>query len=142
MAQFVCDTARAWIAANLHGEPQAFAIESAVRPGSPNLRRVFEGAARRRANDTSFGSGFAPYSPLEQATLQLARVLCSPVFRARFPVAGDDYKIMALRVDSALRFTLALAIVDREVRDPAGYFAAKAEILRYLHDALGLSCEM
>ena len=143
ISDFVHDSARAYLSEKLRCPPQAFIIESAVRPGSANLRQVFaRGAARRLANDTSFGTGFAPYSELERSTLQLADVLRSTSFRAAFPAAGDDYKIMATRVDEAVTFTVALAIIAREIRDTTHYFSTKAEILRYLDNALGISCRM
>lgn len=143
ISDLVRDSARAYLSEKLRCPPQAFIIESAVRPGSANLRQVFaRGAVRRLANDTSFGTGFAPYSALERSTLRLADVLRSASFREAFPAAGDDYKIMATRVDEAVTFTVALAIIAREIRDAAQYFSTKAEILHYLDSALGIPCRI
>lgn len=121
------------LAATLHCDPDLFAIEPVVRSGSPNLVRVIgSAAATARANDTSIGAGFAPWSQLESSVLHLADVLRSEEFRTRFPVAGDDYKVMGARYDDETTLTLALAFVDREVASVAHYFELKARMLEYL----------
>lgn len=58
-------------------------------------------------------------------------------FRSSFPAAGDDYKIMGLRVGERFHFTVALAFVDREIADASQYFAVKAEAARYLENTIG-----
>lgn len=113
---FVCTAAREYLASILHCDTGIFTIESAVRGGSPNLRRVIaQGRTRPRANDTSFGAGFAPCSKLEGTVKRTAYLLHSPGFRAAFPAAGDDYKVMDARIRKELRLTIALALVDRQV---------------------------
>lgn len=138
---FICTAARRYLTANLRcGGPDQFIIESAVRGGSPNLRRVLaQGSARPLANDTSFGAGFAPYSPLESVVLRAAGVLCSGGFRGEFPAAGEDYKIMGLRCGGESQLTVALALVDRHVHSPLEYFGVKAAATAYLREVLGFS---
>ncbi len=136
--EFVRRAARDYLASALHCDAAAFAVESAVRMGSANLMRVFAGGRSVcLANDTSFGTGYAPLSRLERAVLTLADILRSAQFRRAFPAAGDDYKIMGARIDREMRFTVALAFVDRHIRSAAEYFAVKSEATRYLEDALG-----
>lgn len=137
LSDFVSAAARDYLATALRCAPDVFAIESAVRPGSPNLQRVIGGAtAVPRANDTSFGAGFAPDTALERSVLRTADVLRSAAFRSQFPAAGDDFKIMGHRARDARRLTLALALRDCEVRSVADYFSAKAAIAEYLHAAV------
>lgn len=104
---------------------------------SDNLRQAFEhGKAVARANDTSFGVGYAPYSTLEQCVLQVARTLESPRFRAAHPAAGWDFKVMGLRQASEITLTVAVAFVDRHVGGVAEYFeikhAVQADLAREL----------
>ena len=48
-------------------------ITAEIGETSDNLKQVFDPAATvPRANDTSFGVGYAPYSPLEACVLKLA----------------------------------------------------------------------
>ena len=137
LADFVCAAAREYLASTLHGGRDSFTIESAVRPGSPNLTQVVGGSnAEPRANDTSFGAGFAPYTPLEDRVLRAASILRSPAFREVFPAAGDDYKLMGARCGTEVNLTVALALVDREVNSVAHYFATKGMIVEYLRQEL------
>ncbi|MBL6748922.1 MAG: methionine adenosyltransferase [Nevskia sp.] len=140
LAQFVQAAAQDYLAAHLRCDPSCFIIESAVRGGSPNLQRVLaKGTARPRANDTSFGAGFAPFSPLESIVLKAASLLRSWAFREAFPAAGDDYKVMGARIGDELHLTVALAIVDQHVRGIPEYFDIKSGIAGYLHDSIGFS---
>ncbi|WP_286758459.1 methionine adenosyltransferase [Ralstonia sp. RL] len=127
----------------LHCPVDLFRIESAVRSGSPNLRRVVApGIAVPVANDTSFGVGFAPYSPLEQTVLRLAAHMRSTPFREAFPTAGDDFKIMGRRLDDRVGVTVALAFVDRDVDGVAHYFSQKAAMVNWLASRLDQPCEI
>jgi S-adenosylmethionine synthetase len=123
--------ARRYLQQHIRCDPDQFRIATEIKEGSSNLQAVMPG---RRGlvlcNDTSFGVGFAPYSRLEQAVLQLAKVLKSDEFRRDFPAAGDDYKIMAYRRDSqgVPVMTVALAMIDKPVASANQYFALKQAI--------------
>jgi S-adenosylmethionine synthetase len=135
----LCRAAEEYLRSVVRHDHRIFNIESAVRSGSPNLQCVVGNDNRRlRANDTSFGAGFAPYSPLERTVLNAGQVLCSDGFRAAFPAAGDDYKVMGARIGTELGVVVALAFVDRAVRSVKDYFEVKAEITKHLKQALGL----
>lgn len=127
--QAAADAARRYLAQNIRLGAGNFEIGTEIKGGSGNLKEVFaRNAAVPLANDTSFGCGFAPYSPLEQAVLGIAHRLRSDEFRTRFPCAGDDFKIMGHRANGATAFTLALAFIDRHVKSVSHYFALKEEI--------------
>ena len=137
MDDFVRAAARGYLDTVLHAGRDNFIIESAVRRGSPNLVHVVGTAASApRANDTSFGAGYAPYSPLEDLVLKIAVVLRSAEFRQRFPAAGDDYKVMGARCGTEVEVTVALALVDREITSPQHYFATKSAIIDHLRTYL------
>lgn len=123
--------ARDYLAHRVRCDLKYFEIATEIREGAGSLKEVLARGAVL-ANDTSFGCGFAPYSRLEEAVLRLARVLRSEEFRARFPAAGDDFKVMGSRVDGDLSFTVALAFIDRHVASLARYFALKEQIVAYL----------
>ncbi len=126
------EAARGHLARHLRCDPALFGIEAEIREGAANLKEVLARAATPLANDTSFGCGYAPISRLERAVLELASVLRSEEFRRSFPTAGDDFKIMGLRADGGLSFTVALAFVDRHVEDAAHYFSIKQALGEYL----------
>jgi S-adenosylmethionine synthetase len=112
-----------------------FRIVAEVREGSENLKQLYtRPGLARRANDTSFGVGYAPLSTLEREVLDVAAVLRSDEFRRSFPAAGDDFKLMGVRSGPAHGLTVALAMIDRHVRDVRHYFETKKGIHRYLAD--------
>jgi S-adenosylmethionine synthetase len=114
-----------------------FRVVTEIKQGSASLANIYtSGRAVAVANDTSFGVGFAPFSELEQQVLQMAARLRSAAFREQFPAAGDDFKVMGLRLHDELRFTVALAIIDRHIGSVAQYLETKQAINAHL--ALGL----
>jgi S-adenosylmethionine synthetase len=133
VAQVAAEAAREYLARTLRRGAENFRIECQIRRGSANLEAVYaDEAPVPTANDTSFGVGFWPYSPLERAVLKAAALLRSSELHAAFPAAGDDFKVMGLRRDGDLALTVALAIVDREVRSAAQYFRAKLALTEFL----------
>ena len=137
--------ARHYLQQHIRCDTNNFTIMAEIREGSKNLQNVMPG--RREvalSNDTSFGVGFAPYSRLEQTVLDLAKVLKSGEFRQSFPVAGDDFKIMAYRtaVNGSPVITIALALVDRYVESVEHYFSLKNAICECLLSKLPAAAEL
>jgi len=137
-ADVVREAASAYLASHLRQAAGLIDVEAEVRSGSPNLRQVFTrqpGVAF--ANDTSFGTGYYPLSPLEEAVLDLAGQLKSTSFRHLYPAAGDDYKIMGRRNGHQMDFTIALAMVDRYIHHADDYEAVKRHMQRHLGEHIG-----
>ncbi|SCK28397.1 S-adenosylmethionine synthetase [Variovorax sp. HW608] len=134
---------RGYLVETLGNIGNAIGIEVILRPSAPNLRRVTSPSPLPLplANDTSFGVGYAPLSPLENAVLRAAKTLRSSEFRKSFEAAGLDYKIMGSRLDARLRLTIALAFVDRYVQGVEDYFTLKRRIVDYLAEHLP-GCEI
>lgn len=122
---------------------ESFLVVSEIGESSANLQQIY---GKRRnvvlANDTSFGVGFAPLSELEQKVLQLAATLRSPEFRDRLPAAGDDFKIMGLRVADAFTFTIAIATIDAHVESVGDYFEIKRCMQDYLAAVFDRKCSL
>ncbi|MCZ7566570.1 MAG: methionine adenosyltransferase [Burkholderiales bacterium] len=137
-ARVATEAARRHLAATLRVPPGTFEIATEIREGAANLQEIFaRGGEVPLANDTSFGAGFAPFSLLERTVLEAGRLLASAELHAVFPCAGDDFKVMGLRVGHDLRLTVALAFVDRHVGGVREYFALKQGICEYLGARLG-----
>lgn len=126
-------TARRWLRGHLRFvDAEAHIVfQSEIKPGSPELTDIF---AREviGANDTSAGVGYAPLSETERLVLATERYLNSTAFKACFPEAGEDIKVMGYRFGRRLTLTVALAFVDRFIPDVKSYFERKAVI----HDEL------
>lgn len=137
--------ARHYLQQHIRCDTNNFTIIAEIREGSKNLQNVMPGRGEAAlSNDTSFGVGFAPYSRLEQTVLDLAKVLKSGEFRQSFPVAGDDFKIMAYRaaVNGSPVITIALAMVDRYVESVEHYFSLKNAIRDCLLSKLPAAAEL
>lgn len=133
---------RHYLSETLQLDSESIVIELALREGAPNLQRVINGRSAPLANDTSFGVGYAPYSSLEQLALKAAKTMRAPEFRAAFPAAGIDYKIMGHRIGDQFGFTVALAFVDRWIANSAEYFRSKEAVRVYLKRRLAVPCEI
>lgn len=123
------DAAENWLKQHLRFiDPQRhMRYQSEIKPGSEELvdNLMDEQAG---ANDTSVGVGYAPLSPTEQTVLAVERWLNSPSFKEVYPVCGEDIKIMAIRTGKRLEFIVAVAFVDRYVKDEADYYEQKQDL--------------
>lgn len=95
-----------------------FRIEPRAEEGAPELRSLIG----RGANDTSIGVGYAPLSPVERLVLDLE----GDVRGVRG--AGEDTKIMAVRMGNELKIIVAAAMVSRFIGSREEYEDAKVRI--------------
>ena len=96
-----------------------FRVEPRVEEGAPELASLIG----RGANDTSIGVGFAPLSNTERLVLDLEAVVRG------VPAAGEDIKLMAVRIGDKLTLVVAAAMVSRFLNSREDYDEAKAAIL-------------
>jgi len=89
-------------------------VDCRLGVGSTDLRDVFRPCQdnKPRANDTSFGVGHAPFSEAETIVRSLSDHIDGPL-RKKYPVLGQDVKIMALRDGDCITLTVACAMVGR-----------------------------
>lgn len=136
--EIVEKAARDYLEEQLQDAAAGIEVDTHIREGSANLKQVFaRSTGGPLSNDTSFGVGFAPYSPLEKNVLHLAEILRSKAFRQNFPSAGSDFKVMGMRVGNESAFTVALAFVDRHVASVSDYRQHKAGICELLKQEIG-----
>ena len=126
-------TAKHWIKSHLrHINPDThmrYQIE--LQPTSVELGAIFEqGPGLLRANDTSTGVGYAPFTPTEQLVVDVEHYLNGPQFKEAFPQTGEDVKVMAVRMDRTLSLTMAMPFLAKQISTEKIYFALKAKALR------------
>ena len=137
-----------WLKENLRfvGEKEVKVI-CEVKRGSEELTSIF----KRRdeylpANDTSALVGYAPLTTLERSVLELENYLNSKDFKKRFPESGEDIKVMGLRDGNNFSYTVAMAFVDRFVKNEDDYFKKKdeirEEIARFLREKFQVEAEI
>jgi S-adenosylmethionine synthetase len=130
-------TARQWLRAHLRfvDPDRHVVVQNAFHPGSPELVDLFA-CQTRGANDTSAAVGYAPLTETERCVLAAEHHLNSPAFKAQFPEAGEDVKVMGCRQGRHLTLTIALAFVVRFILNARTYVDRKAamteELTRFL----------
>jgi S-adenosylmethionine synthetase len=129
--QIAVEGSRAWLKDNLHAldADRHVQIDAVVQQGSQDLQNLFgrQGASGTpRANDTSFGVGHAPLSPLEKLVLAIDRTLQVRTDDTR--AWGEDIKVMAVRAGERVEITLACALIGRHLANIKDYCEQK-EIL-------------
>ncbi|ESQ24443.1 MAG: Archaeal S-adenosylmethionine synthetase [uncultured Acidilobus sp. JCHS] len=131
VGRIILKAVKEWVKRNLRFlDPETHVVvDYKIGKGSADLRGIFESrSASHRANDTSFGAGFAPLTTLERLVIETERMLNSQEFKSRVPASGEDVKVMGLRNGNVIDITVANAIVSRFVRDKDEYMSVKEEI--------------
>ncbi|MDH3233693.1 MAG: methionine adenosyltransferase [Alphaproteobacteria bacterium] len=147
VADLVNEVSNDWFARNLRALDPArhLRVHSLVRPGSADLVELYmrqKAAGEWLANDTSCGAGFAPLSPLEATVLGVERHLNTSAFKAEVPAAGEDIKVMGVRVDDGIALTVACAIIDRHTADLNAYLDHKARIAAAARETAAATTDM
>ena len=101
-------------------------VDCRMGNGSTDLQDVFRSCEGKvpRANDTSFGVGHAPFSEAESIVRGVAAFI-DDTLRPKYPVIGQDCKIMCMRDGDAVTLTVAMAFVDRYCSGIAEYVEQK-----------------
>jgi S-adenosylmethionine synthetase len=86
------------------------------------------------ANDTSFGVGFAPFSDVEGLCLDIERTMNSDKFKEKFPGSGEVIKVMGLRENDKITFTIASAMVSKYIPDMDHYISLKEDMTSAVKD--------
>ena len=97
--------------------------------GSADLVDGFSRKNKKSSNDTSFGTGFAPFTVLEQTVLELENHLNSTDVKTRIPSIGEDIKVMGMRQENDIKVTVAIAYVAKHIAGLEAYKEAKARTL-------------
>lgn len=149
--EIAIEASRAWLKANLRylDADRHVTIHPRIRATSPELATLFLGrghSGAALANDTSFGTGFAPFDTLERAVYAAEQALNAPNVNASHPWIGEDVKVMGARLGTQLRLTVACALVGRHVASLADYQAKKKDIgaivARAASDAAGTAVQV
>lgn len=120
-------------------KPKQYTIEVAIEKGSCDLQEVFD-TENVRANDTSFGVGFAPYSKTENIVLKAAGFINSKETIKKYPWIGEDIKVMALRDKEKITLICSIAFVDKYLKSLEDYFEKKLNLQHELEEMF--DCEI
>lgn len=131
------DSTQQWIKNNMRflDPSKHIVVDSKIRSGSIDLQAVFdESEMAPLANDTSFGTAFAPLTETEQLVLETERLLNSKQFKQKLPEVGEDIKVMASRLENEIRLTIAVAMIASLIPDKDHYRNIHEEVRNQVAD--------
>ena len=137
--ELAIETAHKWLKENIPNLDvnNHVIIHPKIKPGSKDLVELFERFQKKGevplANDTSFGTGYAPFDDTETIVYELERALNSKEFKKDHPYVGEDIKVMGVRNKDNIRITVAMAFVDKYVKDLKDYLEKKEEVTNYAY---------
>jgi len=112
-------------------------IIAKLKSGSQDLVELFKRFQAKGemplSNDTSFGTGFAPFSDVEKVVLYLEKTLNSPKYKKLYPYIGEDIKVMGVRNDDNIRLTIAIAFVDKYIKSLSDYKEKKENLQKLMY---------
>ena len=124
VGKFAVEHTREWLSGDLPNLDvnSDIIIDYKIRAGSTDLVGNFDIEQEMpRANDTSFGVGYAPLSPTEQLVLEAEQLLNHAYTKKKWPQIGEDVKIMATRVGEKIHLQVAAAIISTQTKDADEY---------------------
>ncbi|RMA97088.1 methionine adenosyltransferase [Hydrogenothermus marinus] len=137
--ELAIETAHKWLSENIPNLDISnhVIIHPQLKPGSKDLVELFERFQLKGeiplANDTSFGTGYAPFDDIETIVYELERALNNKEFKKDHPYVGEDIKIMGVRNGENIRITIAMAFVDKYVKDLNDYKEKKEIVENYAY---------
>lgn len=144
VAEIAVETAKEWLRKNIRhlDVSKDMDVISKIRPGSEDLVALFNRIGKGKvplANDTSFGAGFYPNTPLQDMIIRIERLLNGPDTKEKFPFIGEDIKVMGVKNASKNYYTIAMAMVDRYIADLNDYIAKIERVKEFVTTSLNLS---
>ncbi|MFB6292446.1 MAG: methionine adenosyltransferase, partial [Candidatus Nanohaloarchaea archaeon] len=103
-------------------KPGHIDFEAKIGETSTDLKAVFS-EEKPKSNDTSFGVGHAPFSPVEKVVRSLEQKLHGDI-----PEVGEDVKVMGLRNGDELELTVAAAVISSTVSTIEEYLSVVEEV--------------
>ncbi len=107
-------------------------LDSRIGNGSIDLKGLYD-TQKFKANDTSFGVGFAPFTDTERL-VKLTENYINGDLKKSLPQIGYDIKVMGFRRNKTINLTVAAAYVDKHVNNADEYFSIKEELTEKIKD--------
>ncbi|MFX0107694.1 MAG: methionine adenosyltransferase [Candidatus Hodarchaeota archaeon] len=124
VGKFAVEHTREWLSGDLPNLDvnSDVIIDYKIRAGSTDLVGNFDVEQELpRANDTSFGVGYAPFSPTEKLVLEAEQLLNHAYTKKKWPQIGEDIKVMGTRVGESIHLQVAAAIISTHTKDAEEY---------------------
>ena len=110
-----------------------YVFDQKIGMGSQDLRSVFNRDGIPKANDTSFGVGYAPLSLVERLTYE-TEVYMNGKMKKKVPASGEDIKVMGERYGDEIIMTICNAMVAKHLSSIGEYVSAIDEMTELVKD--------
>ncbi|MBD3404825.1 MAG: methionine adenosyltransferase [Candidatus Lokiarchaeota archaeon] len=137
VGKFAVEHTRQWLSEDLpHLDVNSdLIVDYKIRAGSTDLVGNFDQDIEvPKANDTSFGVAYGPYSATEKVVLESELLLNSEAIKKKYPQIGEDIKVMGTRVGKKLHLQVAAAIISTETKDADEYASVMDAITSEITD--------
>lgn len=140
--EIAINAAKHWLSKNIRflDVEKHISIVPKIRAGSNDLVELFQRFGKGEiplANDTSFGVGYYPYSPIEKNVLDIETFLNSKSTKEKFPFIGEDIKVMGVQNTKKNQFTIAIAIIDKFISSIEDYVNKVNSIKEFINTQFG-----
>lgn len=140
--EIAINTVKHWLSGNLRflDIENHITIFPKIRAGSHDLVELFQRFGKGEvplANDTSFGVGYYPYSPIEKQVLEIESLLNNSFTKEKFPFIGEDIKVMGVQNRQLAQFTIAIAIIDKFIPGLDDYIKKIHSIKGFITESFG-----
>ncbi|MFC2162596.1 methionine adenosyltransferase [Candidatus Altiarchaeota archaeon] len=108
-------------------------LDQKIGLGSSDLRSVFGRDGIPKANDTSFGVGYAPLSLTEQLTLETEKYMNGDM-KKTVKASGEDIKVMGERYKGDIILTICNGMVSKYIASIGDYTSIVEEMTGLVKD--------
>jgi len=109
-------------------------MDTRISQGSADLVELFRRSSGiPLSNDTSFGTGYAPFDDTEKLVLAIENYLNSEEYKESHPYIGEDIKVMGRRQGDTINITIACAFVSKFVKNTDDYVSKKEKVISDLY---------
>ncbi|OGS71087.1 MAG: S-adenosylmethionine synthase [Flavobacteria bacterium RIFCSPLOWO2_12_FULL_35_11] len=140
--EIAINAAKFWLSKNIRflDVEKHISIIPKIRAGSNDLVELFQRFGKGEiplSNDTSFGVGYYPYSPIEKNVLDIENLLNNKSTKEKFPFIGEDIKVMGVQNNQKDQFTIAIAIIDKFISSIEDYANKINSIKEFINTQFG-----
>lgn len=98
----------------------AVIVDQRIGMGSSDLRSVFGRKGVPKANDTSFGVSFAPFTLTEKLTYEVEKYMNGKM-KKKIKASGQDIKVMGERNKDKIILTICNAMISNQIKNIKDY---------------------
>ena len=108
-------------------------VDQRIGMGSSDLRSVFGRTGMPKANDTSFGVSFAPFTLTERLTLEIEQYMNGKM-KKKIKSSGQDIKVMGERHNDEIIITICNAMISAHIKSINEYGSIIEEETKLVKD--------